>query len=327
MIRTFRFGHLIIVDISIDMAQANTVQRSRWNFTLHNYNIDTNYKEYLLSNYFFVKRAVIGYERGTVNETQHIQGYLEFSRTLRLINVRRIFDTVHWSPSVSNAAINFIYCSKGHTYDVIGDFSREMTLVSDKAKPASVGMVVEGLLDNNLRVQVQSSKEYSEKANYYDKISSKIYDMKQMITCFETWRHKLLYHWQYAVLETLFGQNDREILWVCDKDGNNGKTFISHLLNICYNYLLCDGSVNTRDMAFLLPDNDIPGACIDVCRAAGNQLDFMSLENLKNGYVISGKYAGKVIRFVSPNILILSNFYPDITRLSADRWRVLTLGD
>ena len=47
------------------------------------------------------------------------------------------------------------------------------------------------------------------------------------------------------------------------------------------------------------------------------------LENIKDGRAIASKYASEIIRFRTPNVVIVfSNADPDITQLSRDRWKV-----
>ena len=47
------------------------------------------------------------------------------------------------------------------------------------------------------------------------------------------------------------------------------------------------------------------------------------LENIKDGKAIAFKYASEIIRFRTPNVVIVfSNVDPDMTQLSKDRWRV-----
>ena len=47
------------------------------------------------------------------------------------------------------------------------------------------------------------------------------------------------------------------------------------------------------------------------------------LENIKDGRAIASKYASEIIRFRTPNVVIVfSNADPDMTQLSRDRWKV-----
>lgn len=51
------------------------LQRSRWVFTLNNYDIDYDYRSHICKPEFHVLRAILGYEVGD-NGTRHIQGMM-----------------------------------------------------------------------------------------------------------------------------------------------------------------------------------------------------------------------------------------------------------
>ena len=83
--------------------------------------------------------------------------------------------------------------------------------------------------------------------------------------------------------------------------------------------------INTRDLPAMV-DRSTKGVVFDVSRSTVTNFDYGSLESLKNGIVISGKYEEQLKRFKSDmKIAVFSNAYPDLTRLSKDRWDVLDL--
>ena len=81
-------------------------QRSRWVFTLNNYDEKTNYREHLLKDEFKIRRAVFGYERGPQTGTKHIQGYLELDRSCRIVHIKRISPTAYWEVATRRALSN-----------------------------------------------------------------------------------------------------------------------------------------------------------------------------------------------------------------------------
>ena len=47
------------------------------------------------------------------------------------------------------------------------------------------------------------------------------------------------------------------------------------------------------------------------------------LENIKDGRAIASKYASDIVRFQTPNVVIVfSNADPDTRQLSKDRWKI-----
>ena len=50
------------------------------------------------------------------------------------------------------------------------------------------------------------------------------------------------------------------------------------------------------------------------------------LEAIKDGKTINGKYQSEVLRFKTPNIVIVfSNDDPDVMQLSRDRWQIFNI--
>ena len=74
-------------------------QRSRWIFTLNNYDSTFDYKEYLSEECHRIKRFVFGYEIGAATSTPHLQGYIELVRSYRLSYVNRILPRAFWDPA------------------------------------------------------------------------------------------------------------------------------------------------------------------------------------------------------------------------------------
>ena len=180
-------------------------------------------------------------------------------------------------------------------------------------------------MDPNCSLQVKSSKEYSEKASYYDRIVSYILDIQDKRYHFNQWKVKALHEWQFSVLDKLMNQDSRSILWVTDSTGNRGKTFLCFYMNILYGFQYLDGMINSRDLLSLM-DRSAKGVVFDVCRSSANNFDYGALESLKNGVLVSGKYRGQVKRFRSAmEIAVFSNSFPDLSRLSKDRWDIMNL--
>lgn len=120
-------------------------------------------------------------------------------------------------------------------------------------------------------------------------------------------------------------QTERQVLWVVDNEGNAGKSFLANYLNVLYNYLLLDGTMNVRDLAMLF-HTKYDGVCLDVPRASLNTFNYEALETFKNGYMSSGKYSGRILRFDPLPVIVLANDHPNYQMLSADRWVVLSVG-
>ena len=203
-------------------------QQLRFNFNfLHHFSKD-QYK---------VKRAIFGYERGAENGTPHVQGYLDH-RSYHFTFVKRIHPAAHWEGARRSAQVNFEFCSKSGNFDVIGDISLEQQqqrTTSGIKRPASVALVLQGLINPKTAPQVRVSKEYADCHLFFDNAYSYVTSLMSAHSLFQEWRHKKLYIWQYKVLKMLHEQGDRRVLWIEDLDGNHVKgsstlaTLFSHM--------------------------------------------------------------------------------------------------
>ena len=305
-----------------NMSQELLNQVSRWVFTLNNYDLNINYREYMSSREFLIKRAVWGYERGEVNNVRHLQGYVEFSRSVRLAHAKRILSDAHWENARSSAAANYAYCTKNSAFDCIGDFSKETSSVSPRLSQMSV---IKSLMNNGTRLQVKLSKEYSDKFQYFERVTGELRELRDRRSFFDMYKKHKLYPWQYKVRKLLEEQDKRTILWLVDEKGNSGKSFLSRYLRVMYGYCLLDGTLSTRDLSHLIKGEE-KGFCFDVSRDDHTKFSYSTLECIKNGFLCTGKYAGKIVMFSPKPIVVFSNKFPDMTKLSADRWMVRQLG-
>ena len=57
----------------------------------------------------------------------------------------------------------------------------------------------------------------------------------------------------------------------------------------------------------------------------GEYIQYDFLEEVKNGYVFSGKYEPRIKRFKVPHVVVAMNEYPDMEKLSADRYNIITI--
>lgn len=326
-----RFAVDILITVSI-MAVPSTsaspvqLQRSRWVFTFNRYDTNINYHQHFMNENFKIKRAVLGYERSELNHIRHIQGYCEFIRSVRLPFVRKILPLAHWEPAIGLAVHNYAYCIKGGNFETVGDFTREKTGAVSKKKKIANSSIISGLLDRDCAPQIKVSEQYASHHSYFDKIANQIKELRAEHKFFDSWKREKLYPWQFVVLKRLTTQSNRQVTWIFDEAGNHGKSFLANYLHILYGYQVLDGTISTRDLGHVLRD-DCQGIVVDVARSSENNLDYCVIESLKNGYIITGKYGGRMRQFKPMTVVVFSNFYPNKTKLSLDRWDILKMGE
>lgn len=134
---------------------------------------------------------------------------------------------------------------------------------------------------------------------------------------------KELYPWQEELNNKLSAEpDDRTILWYIDEEGGSGKSaFQKH-------YILREGldsnlpvSGGLKDIAYALTDKHRT-IWVDVPRTKEKYLQYSALEKIKDGVVFSGKYESCAKLIAPVHVVVLSNFYPEWSSMSRDRWEV-----
>ena len=118
----------------------------------------------------------------------------------------------------------------------------------------------------------------------------------------------------------------RRISWWWEAQGNVGKSYMARYLS-----LHCDAVVVTAmkkaDMLHLLTKT-LSGArcvCFDLTRTTEDgsvSVVYEVLEQLSNGFICSGKYDSTSLFLQPLHLIVFSNFAPDRSTMSADRWDV-----
>ena len=108
--------------------------------------------------------------------------------------------------------------------------------------------------------------------------------------------------------------------------GDVGKSFLASYLCNLYGFDLFDGVLSPQDLAPLI-NFPINGFVSDVSSDDIHSVDYSSLESLRNGSIISGKYGGRIVKFSTKPVVIFANGSPDEAKLSMDRWQIVTVGE
>lgn len=127
--------------------------------------------------------------------------------------------------------------------------------------------------------------------------------------------------------------NARIIRWYIDEKGGAGKTFFG---KYCFRedpvkYYFIGGVTSPYHIATII-EGAIAGGWsgntlfINLTRAAENNENlYPALECLSDGFLTSSKYKGKLIDWDPEWIIVFSNWGPDKSKLSADRWDIRSL--
>lgn len=139
-----------------------------------------------------------------------------------------------------------------------------------------------------------------------------------------------LWPWQIKIEEILKEEaDDRTIMWICDKQGGNGKTMFSKYLIGKYKAGYSSWA-KTSDILNNVSKNMGRSIYIfDLTKMKpqdfGKNDIYSAMEQIKNGIVCNTKYECSTKLMDSPHVLIFSNQMPELTGLSADRWKIWNL--
>ncbi|QMW68719.1 replication-associated protein [Crucivirus-224] len=131
--------------------------------------------------------------------------------------------------------------------------------------------------------------------------------------------------WQHDLLMDIAKKPDhRKVIWIVDTKGGRGKSYLAkHLLanmNACYLT-----NCKTTDAAHAYSGQNI--VVFDYSRSNEDRINYGIIEQIKNGLIFSPKYDSRTKVHAIPHVVCFSNFAPERSMLSADRWDIRELND
>lgn len=281
------------------------------------------------------------YQEEVCPKTQrhHIQGYVQFRMAISLKKVKSVFGEaeMHLEPQSPDATAEqaAAYCKKLESRalgGVVGEFGHlvsrgqrsDLLLLKDAIDSGSE--LVD--LTKNVEVFATLARNFTfTKALLNLRVEEKgkekvMADMKKVE----------LFQWQAEIVDMVDGKiDDRKVFWFEDKKGAAGKSFLAKWLCVMRDAcVLSPGRL--VDMASLIQRHKWPPKrdwCVvfDVTRTnqkgekSWDPLDdtYKLIEMLKSGIVQSTKYEVAML-YGAWHVLVFSNFHPDTSALSMDRW-------
>lgn len=129
--------------------------------------------------------------------------------------------------------------------------------------------------------------------------------------------------WQQTIVERLSGQNDRQILWVYDKDGGKGKSVLTNWLMDNKNAYMFNGG-RMGDIAHAYNNQEF--IVVDLPRSMDTDFTpYKAMECFKDGRIFSPKYNSCMKRFAPAKVIVFSNNMPDVAKMSRDRWDIVDI--
>ncbi len=231
---------------------------------------------------------IFGQEEGE-SGTPHLQGCVRFDTKQRFTAVAKLFPDqgVHWEKMKRSWKLNVKYCSK----EMAGDWNR-----------------LHGNIPEASRYKPREKRVME--AEYKDVV----------------WRG-----WQKDVIDICNGPVDpRKIHWFWEPEGNSGKSYLCKWLYMNYRCIVGGGKKDNVfhqvAQAFEMDEGGDPQLILlDIPRSAQKWVSYGALEDLKNGFINSGKYDGGQFAWMKPHVICFANEEPDYCEMSMDRWSVKRL--
>lgn len=137
----------------------------------------------------------------------------------------------------------------------------------------------------------------------------------------------ILYDYQREIVELCKRTpDDRSIYWYWETTGCKGKSAICKLLCARYGALCVSGKSNDCKYAIVkykeLNKHYPHVVLFDVPRSNIDYINYEAIEKIKDGLFFCGKYESQQVIMNSPHVIVFANEYPDMDKLSNDRWKI-----
>ena len=178
-----------------------------------------------------------------------------------------------------------------------------------------LGRRVAAILDEGVALEEALSREYRDALELFRKQRPQ---MDLPSTQLRLWQKQLL---------DVMKPSHRQVIWVRGGAGNEGKSYFQSYLETLYGYsrvVRLDVCNKTGNILFALTRRPLQTTDIFLfndARSEDTHVNYTVLEYLKDGCATASKYGSNVIKFKTPNIVVVfSNRQAVRSQLSKDRW-------
>lgn len=297
-----------------------------WCFTINNFSEEELQNTHDLEEHSQIQYLVFQCEEGEWG-TPHIQGYVQLKNRKRLHQVKDIVSQRgHFEVARGTHLQNKAYCTKPENR-LNGPWEYG-TAVGGKGTRNDIKEFVEAYKQKPLN-DVEIIDEFPNIMAKYPKFVSKL---KHVLAGAECADPPFIPRdgWQCRLAARLLDRPDgRSITWIVDATGNTGKSTFARGFKGSdggRGYIITGGKHTDIYYGY----NYEKYIFFDLARTREDSVPYEVMENFKNGYFLSTKYEVRAVRFDIPHVVVFSNFEPDQSKLSADRWdiiRVTRLGE
>lgn len=291
----------------------------RWCFTINNYTAVE--QQAILDSSPNFDYLIVARELGD-SGTPHLQGFCVLQTKLRLRNVKALpgFARAHLEVSRGTPQEASAYCKKD------GDFNEFGTLPATQGKRTDFGDLKDFIKASVTRpTHVEIAEEFPSLWGRYRNACINFLDLfsqKPELVAGD------LRNWQLE-LQNIVNEpaDDRQIIFVVDPDGNNGKSWLTR-----YWFTNRDDlqrlSVGKRDDLAFAVDISKKLFVFDVPRGQSEFIQYCILEQLKDQMIFSPKYESTCkILPTKVHVVVFMNEDPDMSKMTPDRYRIININE
>ena len=292
-------------------------QKSDWLVTVMNWSEE---ERQALLTWEQAAYVIVGKEIAPTTGTPHLQGYVELHGKCRLAQLKDFLPRANWKPrGYGKAEWCANYCKKDGDWEESGTLStwRKAQALRDFwvdiHRQVQAHDSFNGVLNDPALAPVVSSKLAWAKAVYAARPQEPV-----VLDPSSAERY-----WWQARFETFLTQtaaDDRTVHWVVDEEGNLGKTRFCKFM--CQKHGALLGANDYRSDCSLY-SSATRIVLIDIPRSE-ETCDFRAVEMFKNGLCVQTKYEVEVKTGTSCHVVVFSNSYPNLSKLSEDRWNLVS---
>ena len=139
--------------------------------------------------------------------------------------------------------------------------------------------------------------------------------------------------WQKDLMKLMNEPTKRQVIWIKGRAGNEGKSWMQEYIQSYYGtkrVVKLAAKNKTSNIAQVLRKQQLATTDIFMFNDARSKnhetVNYEMLENIKDGQAEASKYNSEIIKFRTPNIVVVfSNENPERKELSSDRWNVFKI--
>lgn len=300
------------------------ISSRNWCFTLNNYtDDDESWIQASCDEYSCVIYCIYGREIGK-SGTPHLQGYIQFNKSRKRSWIKSKFinnNRVHCEPAHGSAQSNIDYCSKEDNHPFIHGTPNLNAGLTGKEAGQCRWKTLKETIDNGATYD-DLLDTHTSQAIMYAKALKDIIKTRDLKKCKENantiYKNAKMYQWQCDAINHLLKQNERTVLWYVDYNGNTGKSWLAGYLEDRGAFVITSGKSSDIAYAYHME----PVVVFDFTRDKKDTINYSIIEAFKNGRLFNSKYESNVLRFPPTKVIAFSNWEPDMTKLSQDRWDI-----